>query len=289
MKELTTALVLLVLIPSVALAQTYEVGLFMGVSGYQGDLVSKAYEAEDLNLAYGAVFRYNLYQSLSFKAGINKGRISGSDQNVEDDFHGHRSRNLSFESDILEFHVQAEYNLFGYNVLENIRQFSPYVLVGVSAFAFKPRAFYEGRWHELQPLGTEGQGMEGYEAPYKLRQISVPLGCGFKMSISDAVNLAFELGFRKTFTDYLDDVSGQYPDLNALQEARNETAVALSYRRPEVDPGAPIDPIGGARGNPDNKDWYFFNGFTLTFNIGQGVYNSRNFRSSPIPKGLPIF
>jgi len=287
-KDLSKAILIVFLFPMFCMAQTYEVGVFMGVSGYQGDLVPEAYESAEFNLAYGVNFRYNMYQSLSFKASLNKGKISGADRNFQDNFYGHATRNLSFESDIYEFAVQAEYNLFGFNVLENIRQFSPYVFGGIAVFKFNPRAFYKNRWFDLQPLGTEGQGLEGYAEPYKLTQFSIPMGAGLKVSLSDVVNMAFEVGLRKTFTDYLDDVGTVYPDLDILREQVGDLAADLSYRSLEIDPSVTSNPAGNTRGGAA-KDWYFFSGFTLTFNIGAGYNNNRYFRRTPIPKGKPIF
>ena len=68
----------------------------------------------------------------------------------------------------------------------------------------------------LQPLGTEGQQVSGkfpdrhYPKPYKRTQLSIPMGAGINYKVNRQINLGYEIGWRKTFTDYLDDVSGRY-------------------------------------------------------------------------------
>ena len=63
-------------------------------------------------------------------------------------------------------------------------------------------------WLDLQPLGTEGQYSSQYpeKDPYQLIQFAIPVGIGFKVSLSEKFSMAIEYGLRKTFTDYIDDV-----------------------------------------------------------------------------------
>jgi hypothetical protein len=44
--------------------------------------------------------------------------------------------------------------------------------------------------------------------------VAIPFGIGAKMNVSKKVGIGLEWGPRKTFTDYLDDVSGTYPDVS---------------------------------------------------------------------------
>ena len=91
-----------------------------------------------------------------------------------------------------------------------------------------------------------------------------------KFNISDRSNIGVEIGFRKTFTDYLDDVSSAYPDIEVLDSA-DPIAASLSYRSPEYYEVGPKDlgnPVGRTRGNPEKMDWYFIMGVTLSVNIG---------------------
>jgi len=123
---------------------------------------------------------------------------------------------------------------------------------------------------ELQPLGTEGQGIAGYDEKYKLFSIGIPAGLGVKFNFNKTVNVGLEMGVRYTFTDYIDDVGGKYPDLGVLKENSGELATLLSYRTPEYDDNIITDPAGQFRGGEQQlNDFYFFGGLTLSFNIGQ--------------------
>lgn len=246
-------------------AQYFDAGVFFGVTNYQGDLVRSRMEATEYNFACGGFFRYNVTSQVSFKAMVNGGKITGSDV-----FSNNRSRNLSFSTYITEVGIQAEYNLIEYNILDGAHKTTPYIFGGLAGTYFNPKAEYKGSMIDLQPLGTEGQGMPGYADKYDRFIVAIPFGVGIKVAIHEVSNIGFEFGMRKTFTDYLDDVSGYYPNLKDLYEERGELAYDLSYRTDEYDPNAPDDPGTVLRGNPDNKDWYVFAGVTLSVNLKGG-------------------
>lgn len=92
---------------------------------------------------------------------------------------------------------------------------------GVGVFHFNPQgsltdAAGNKTWYYLHPLRLEGQGMPEYPAskPYKLTQMNIPFGGGLKFFMSDRINVSLEFLYRKTFTDYIDDVSQRYIDVN---------------------------------------------------------------------------
>ena len=113
---------------------------------------------------------------------------------------------------------------------------------------------------ELQPLGTEGQnaGFDG-RSPYNLWSVTIPFGFGFKWSVSEKVGLAFEWGMRKTFTDYLDDVSTSY---YISQTDFNPDLVAHRYS----DPAMSHEPYM-QRGDERTFDWMNYTGITVTYKI----------------------
>jgi len=120
--------------------------------------------------------------------------------------------------------------------------------------------------------------------------ISIPLGIGVRYRISRKMDVSFEMAYRFTFTDYLDDVSGDYVDpalfdddlARALHDRSAEPVDMLSgeQRIPEivgevVDYVSPIDgrtyrSINGfgmpanIRGNDDN-DAFLVTGFQLSY------------------------
>jgi len=238
MKHIFTAIFSLLIIFNLS-GQYTEVGFFAGVSNYHGDLTPKNLEVVSYAPAFGAFGRYNFNGHFAIKAHLYKGTLQGSDFNAQIT-KGERERNLSFQSNVLELGTQFEYNFLDFKVAIKDHITTPYIFAGVSGFYFNPQAEINGQWFDLQPLATEGQGLEGNPAPYKKFSVAIPWGLGVKFNLNHLTNIGLEFGIRKTFTDYIDDVSTTYPDLVALADA-----------------------------NGEDKDWYFFGGFTFSVNIGK--------------------
>ena len=275
---------LLCCLPFMASAQHFEVGLMGGISNYQGDLAPGSLRASfgNTHAAFGGFLRYNINNYFAVKLSANFGKISGDDADSDDN--GRKARNLSFKSNIMEFGLNIEYNILGYQPYNLERVFSPYLFAGIALFNFNPKAKLDDKWYELQALGTEGQGLPEYpeKKVYKLTEFSIPVGIGLKYALNDTWNIGLEFGVRKTFTDYLDDVSGTYPDAGILLETKGETASALSNRS-EI-----IKNAGDIRGDAGDDDWYFIGGLTISYNfIDNGLVGSRN--RSRGKSGCPTF
>jgi hypothetical protein len=144
--------------------------------------------------------------------------------------------------------------------------FVPYLFGGVGIFNYSPEGRFEDTFVELQPLGTEGQGLPGYEAPYQLTQFMIPLGLGAKMTLNNKITLGFEIGARKLFTDYFDDISGA--EVNYRDILRGNGTLAAQLSNKSIDPNTEVD-VSYIRGG-DAKDWYFISGLTLAFRLNSG-------------------
>jgi hypothetical protein len=253
-------LLVAMLCPLLTQAQ-WNVNLFGGFSNYIGDLQSKAYTTQQSNGAFGGGLQYDLNGHFSILGNASFARISASDAySKQADL---RARNLSFESKIYEGNLLLEYNLL--DLREH--RLTPYVFAGFALFHFQPYAYDSlGGKIYLRPLNTEGEGLPQYPGrkQYSVNQISIPFGGGIKFRVSERVVLAYEIGMRKTFTDYLDDVSSSYVDRATLLAARGATAVEMAYRGGERKGGAPYPPAGAGRGNPKAKDWYYMSGLRVT-------------------------
>ncbi|MEN0002800.1 MAG: DUF6089 family protein [Bacteroidota bacterium] len=259
-------------------AQHFEVGLMAGASNYMGDLSnnSNTVYLSETGATGGLFARYNFNDWVALRLNGQYGWISGEDANSSEEVV--RLRNLSFRSNIYEAALIGEFNILGYQPYNNERMFSPYVFAGIALAWFNPRAEYQGETYDLQPLGTEGQGIPGREAAYGTSTFAIPLGLGFKYSINDTWNLGFEVGARRAFTDYLDDVSTTYVAFDELLAANGELAAALGNRTGELENiDVPTQvPTGTRRGDNSSADWYFFAGFTLSINfIDNGLVGSR--------------
>ena len=240
----------------IGFAQYFEVGALVGTSGYSGELTEQSISTEGLHSTLGVFGRYLFDERFAVKANLTKYTVSASDADARS--LALRERNLSFRSDIVEFGLMGEVNLMKYNIRDN-RGSVPYITAGLSYFTFNPQAELNGNWYDLEPLHTEGTG-------YKTSGIAIPFGIGFKFNVNYRVNFAVEVGYRKTFTDRLDDVSGLYPNITAM---RSESLVGsqLSYRTPELTGEFGDDPMGTERGDSGNNDSYYYAGISFSVNL----------------------
>ncbi|MBI3502330.1 MAG: hypothetical protein HY063_11100 [Bacteroidetes bacterium] len=240
-----------------------ELGIFLGGSYYLGDLNPGGHFNRFTRPAAGGLFRYNFNTRFSAKGIVSLGNIEADDAYSKNE--QHRNRNLSFRSRILEFAVEGEFNFLPYTTGKKSSVTSPYVFAGIAVFHFDPQGYYQGKWYNLQPLGTEGQGTTFSDAkPYSLTQFAIPFGVGMKINTAKRIGINFEWGLRKTFTDYLDDVSGTYPDPVLLEEEKGPVAAALSDKSLKKEAGRDT---GRQRGDSFTKDWYSFAGIILTFKL----------------------
>ena len=242
-------------------AQRVHVGVAGGLANYNGDLLDKLYPKKLTNGFIGLTVHYELQDQILLRGSYNFARVNGSDSySSKQEL---QQRNLQFESAISEFAIVGEYYLF--NLYE--KRFSPYGFVGLAVFHFNPYSYDSvGRKVFLKPLSTEGQGIYASKKPYSLWQPAIPFGGGIKFAITENLRIGIELGLRKLFTDYLDDVSTSYPNVNDLLAARGQTAVDFSYRGDEYPGGNPNFPTKDTqRGSAAQKDMYYFTGINISF------------------------
>ena len=232
-------------------SQTIDFGVFGGGSYYIGDL-NPGKHFLLTKPAYGIIARYVINDRLALRMNILHGKIEGDDAISKFD----ESRQLKFESGITDIGAQIEFNFLKYFTGSRNNFVTPYFFAGLSVVLFNPIA--DGT--KLQPLGTEGQNnsFEGRK-PYSLTSFTIPFGVGVKYSLTNKIGVGFEWGIRKTFTDYLDDVSTTYY-LIGSQINPNDPSKYLS------DPAMNHDPLV-QRGNSKNNDWCVFTGFTITYKI----------------------
>ena len=242
-----------------------EIGLLLGTSYYLGDLNTTHFN-QPLP-ATGLIIRKNIDRRFAYKAEIMYLNIKSDERDSDDTIAVNRG--LHFKSPVYELSGQIEFNFLPFQPENPLYTWTPFVYTGISIFHYSPKAENkDGEWIDLQPLGTEGQGtttLFGNETEtrdnYSLIQYSIAMGGGFKIAVNPSFNIILEYGARKTFTDYLDDVSTTYP--GTLKDMTPE-ATYMS------------DPLGThsknmERGNPDKKDWYTFAGITLSFRLSNNT------------------
>jgi len=210
-----------------------------------------------------AGIKVNLSNRLSIRGDLFHGRLVGHDKHSGN--LGRRDRNLSFRTDITEFSLTSEF--IGINLASlgrrKTRTSELYAFAGLGWMHFNPQAEYKGRWYNLRNLGTEGQGLPGGKDLYNLNSFVLPFGIGYRKNIARSTFFGVEVSMRKTFTDYLDDVSGSYYDKDIIRQNRGEVAAELSDRSLSREVEA-----GTSRGNNRQNDNYSFVQFTVAQGFG---------------------
>jgi hypothetical protein len=205
------------------LRQKAEVGGGIGSLNYTGDLV-RLYNPAFTQPALTLFYRHNISSIVSFRAGLTGGKLKANDrQHPIDAFAAQRG--YSFNITVIEASTIFEYHFLDWRDTKRKLRFTPYLMGGLVMFGIS--------------------GVPEKNAEYSNVQIGIPLGGGVKYVVNPKWYLAFEYGVRRTFFDYLDNISDNDPSLKNYQY-----------------------------GNRFDNDTYFFMGVTLT----------RTFYDIPCPK-----
>ncbi|MGB3618059.1 MAG: DUF6089 family protein [Catalinimonas sp.] len=226
-----------------AIKQYTTVGVSVGGNNYFGDIVpSTSVASTDLDFtrpSFGLWIARRVHPNIELRGNFMWARLRGDDYGSQDPDAGDNSevgryiRNLHFRNDVKELGFSVAFDLLGNNSTYIRRPpFTPYAHVGLAGFLHNPRArapeALGGEWEALQPLNTEGPSNE-----YSLLQVAIPAGIGFRYSLTNNLDIALEIGYRFTFTDYLDDVASDYPDASTVANM-DGLAQAMSFRSAEA-------------------------------------------------------
>jgi len=248
---------------SISYCQSLEIGGGFGLTTYDGEITPPTLlgRFRILEPAASIFVKYNYNRFLSARLSYLSTAASGDDAKSGSSWR--ELRNLSFQTDIHEVALIGEWNIFGFFPNRDGFPITPYLFGGFAYFNFDPKTNYNGEVVRLQPLGTEGQGMPQYPDRdfYSLHQIAIPFGGGLKWAITSRMTLSGEIGWRRTFTDYLDDISTTYVPYQDLLEFNGPLAANLSRRAWQTLGIAPESYVPRPyevtrRGNPRTTDWY---------------------------------
>jgi hypothetical protein len=280
------------------------VGGGIGSSNYFGDVTpTTSFVSTELKFTRTSLTGFVTHKftpRITAKASLSWHRLKGDD-NVSADpsnfnDYGRYLRNLHFRNDIIELTGVALFDLFQHNEPFFKRpQWVPYAFIGLGVIYSNPKARLpssdgNGDWVPLRPLRTEGNS-------YSPVNIVIPAGLGVRYKLSQRIDIGFEVGYRYTFTDYLDDVSGRYIDPSRLNspeavtmanrvkerfgadsgESREQALrnIARNFQgrtdadSPSYDPfgpggiGSPGD--GTIRGAGKGNDWYFITNLHVSY------------------------
>ncbi|HQU75242.1 MAG TPA: DUF6089 family protein [Chitinophagales bacterium] len=259
-----------------------EVGINLGFSNFLGDLGGSRMEGRALwwdidpevtRPAIGVIYRQEVVPHISVRLNAYYTQIRGADSLSENDFRSYR--NLSFKSPLTEVCLYVDYTLRRLTG-PNRERFTPFVYAGAGMCWFNPQALYEGQWVELQPLGTEGQGLPQYpdRQPYAKYTFVFPFGGGIKYLTRSNWVFGMETASRLSLSDYMDDVSNSYPNpdyfFGFYDPATATMVAALSDMSDHTRPD--LISLETGRGNPKNRDAYVLGGlFTITYHFDQVI------------------
>jgi hypothetical protein len=261
---------------------------YLGDIGTQNNNIWNQYEINQ-GTWFGTA---SLQRQYGFKAAIEAqlsiGKLASADRNVkfkdlDDPNYLLYQRNLDFRTNIVEFSINGYImpaHLLKPKSWLGAAPIQLFLSGGAGYFSFNPQGslydegFQQTFWYDLQPLNTEGQGWKEYpdKKSYKLQQANLNYGFGFMYKTSGFYYASIGVQARKLFTDYLDDVSGYYPDANLfgrylLQEDEAQLAQQLSNKSILVDPFSPVT-TGYIRGNGKKNDGFYAYYAKVGFRIG---------------------
>lgn len=252
-----------------------SIGVSLGTAHYFGDLSPKDNAfSTDLSLlepSLGIHLEKRMNTRLSTSFGLQWVRLLGDDNNADIGSLNY-NRNLHFRNDLIELSAIGKLDLLSsHGHFSERRIFTPFLFGGVAAIHHNPRGKTTptegGIWIPLQPLKTEAQTKK-----YKLLGWAIPVGLGFQFRATEKIDISFEAGYRFTYTDFLDDVSGSYPDVAAFEE--NNLARSFSDRSMEnvaarTGDSRQIPTMGSAagsvRGDSRSSDGYLVAGFKVKY------------------------
>lgn len=270
--------------------QYNSIGVSLNAMNYFGDLNPltnfASFHLGDTRPNIGLNITHRFFPRISGRFAVAYGRITADDNtNANKDEINARfryTRNMNFRNDIYEASAVVVVDLIeNRNNYLKRPDFVPYLFGGIAGFHHSPQGKDQsGNYVDLQPLKTEG-------VDYSKFQFSLPFGAGVRYRINRQLDASFEIGFRKTFTGYLDDVSGKYADLSNTSPdsparyfggysggpggqgiTNTSTGLAGGFK-----PAS--NPANSAKRGQGKNDWYTVTGFSLNYILNPKIKNPK--------------
>ena len=217
--------------------------LLLGGASYYGDLCSGMECVSNQNIALGLGLQYRMTRHVAMRLEFTYFQITG-----EDSQETYPDRNLSFKANNIDISAVGIYDIFPYiKMFRRRHSFAPYGFAGIGMVSYNPKAELDGTTHKLREVQTEG-------VEYSKYAFNIPFGLGVRYKAGPHLDVSAELGYHWTFTDYLDDVSSEYPDTyeSSLQQSLSDKRLTSSSNQ---------------RGNSEKNDGFFIFGFRAEYTI----------------------
>ena len=242
--------------------------------------------------ALGAGYRYRFKNWFNASSTFNWLLLKGDDAFTNEKYRN--NRNLNFKNNLLELSLRTEFGYFKtrpknrYRYRTSLAQkkfkinWSFFVYFGISVFYHNPKGRDSlGQWINLRPLHTEGQGLPGGPKQYKNYGVAIPFGFYIKGVINRSWTIGLDVCYRKTYTDYIDDVSTSYYNKTALLKAYGPKSVEMSDPNKGLIYGFSSPAADGTRAQRGdiNKDSYFSAQVTLGYLLKKSNKKKARLRS----------
>lgn len=228
---------------SLLFSQNTEIGLFVGASLYTGDIeVAPKNFLPQTRPAVGIFVRQHLSEKWAVRALIAIGGVTGDEKKyptskIKED------RGFSFKGTVAELSFLPEWRPF------SIGNVHFYAFTGLAATYVNPKS----NFNDQGSSSTDPAIVDDQNQKYPKIALSIPFGGGLQWNINQTTALGAELGFRKTFTDYIDGFS--------------------------------------VTANPDSKDFYLLSGITFSkfFSLGNDRAGTKRTRYQRRGVNCPSF
>jgi len=264
--------------------QYTSIGVNLNAMNYFGDLNPNtnfaSFKLADTRPNIGISITHRFFPRVSGRFGLAYGRITANDgdnANRDDPNARYRyTRNMNFRNDIAEASAVMIVDLIeNRNNYLKRPDFVPYLFAGLAGFYHSPKGQYNGTWYDLQQYQTEGKS-------YSKVSFAIPFGAGVRYRINRNLDASFEIGLRKTFTGYLDDVSGNYYADASTPSKSEQARYFAGYNGGTYGQGITNNSTGlgggfvpGQKRGEGHNDWYTVSGFSLNYILTPRIKNPK--------------
>lgn len=211
---------------SVSAQYTSEIGVGLGGLVYKGEL-SPSYQFKNNRPAITAFYRKDISVPITLRGALLAGLLRADDGNVKGE-NGNVPPLQAYRQANVKGSLYEASAILEYNFFDyHYRK---------AKIHFTPYVFVGLAGFLASTTTASNNGaLPALNQKGNMLGVAVPAGFGFKYALSNRWNLGLEAGARKAFTDKLDHIDGK---------TNRQTDIV---------------------GNPHDQDWYFFNGFTISY------------------------
>lgn len=180
-----------------------DFGGMIGASYYMGDMnLAKHFYSPNLNV--GGFVKYHFNPRYILRVGAFHSRLTAYDENFKNAFQ--RQRNHQFETSLIELSLQVEFNFMPFIIGQSQRySWTPYLQTGLVAYVAN--------------------------SSHHFVSMALPIGIGVKKNITPRLILGLEWAFRRSFSDMLDNITGEDVSLynNTFSTPVDEASIHKQY------------------------------------------------------------